>query len=718
MKLFSANRHKTAVGALPVRTFRLQQRRPLIIVFVVLLAVAGSFYVWRLTRAVTVTIDPSLPQPRNVTVYGDDEVATVTWDAPTNTNGIVGYYVQWGKAGEPLTKAKQTIYTMTQIQPLENGVTYTVSVQSVAGTITSSVVRDGKTYHGEYAVADGRVSPPVHASGTATAARVDAMKQRLTGFFDDFDLPAGNFDETKWNSAYTGCADPGYNGAFINNQLHAHNQVRARVQQSQGLPYCDRAASASRPRAVFDVSGATEANPALIEIDADGASRNRDIWYIDLIPVTARTNGVPVDLEGHDDFFQEDRNEPGSMLRLTQTIEEVFFNTWDASRNPSIIRPLELNCPHWSGEKADLTACNMSKKVTTYSPIPLPNDSAATMLTVPNVRKHWVIEYSPTKISLIINGIRVMTVPTPAHLAGITKFQVTSELFSYTTGKDFEWRKPAIEPTVSLFHWDNFGFSGPAPTTVTHNYLDGGSDGTVPQIATGTPTHPFRLGNRTAKVPIPDAIGSPVQARVMFTINPLTHANNGAYTWFSAHHIVVNGKNYSFPNPANNMPSPAQNPIASNYTPHSTGIIINANDLRIGMNDITFNLGTDVTNVHIELEYAQGSQPAYTQPQDIFANFNAFIAPPLDFNDNYLFIEQDMGLPGVPPDDHQHPGPDPEQPGSQLGDVNGDGHANAADLAIVLANYGRTGLGRSSGDLSGDGAISVRDLSEVIAAYH
>lgn len=591
----------------------------------------------------------SIPTPLNVRAFPDDRVATVQWDTPNNAsaNKIVGYIVRWGKKSDGvMTDSRQTIYNQVQMQPIENGVEYIVSVQSVTGSVKNQVTRDGITYQGDFAVADGNYSKPVQITVTGTTKRVDDMRSRLTGFFDDFNLPAGNLDERKWNTAYTGCADPGENGAFINSQFHAHNQVRARsdyVDSQSDLPYCDRAATASRPRAIFDTTGATKDNPAVIEMDVDGAIRNRDIWYIDLIPVNARLNGVPLDLEGHDDFFQADSNEPGSMLRITQTTEGISFHTWNANRQATKL-DLTYSCQGWLDNKSSFQWCDLNKqnwiKTTKYSSDP---QADGTVAPVPNVRKHWVVEYSPSEVVLYINGIKVAAAKPPQYIADVKKFQVTSEIFSYTTGKDYTFMDPAIKPQTTLMHWDNFGFSGPTPATVTHNYIDGGSTGSIPQIATGTLAHPFEKGNRTSRIPIPDQIGSPVQARLMFTLNPL---GNYAYSWSSSDNVRINGKEYKFPNPNDNIPGPDLNPIASAYTPHSTGIIISPQDLKTGMNDIQLNLGTDVTNVHIELDYPKASAPSFTQPQQVFSqiSYNDFIIPKMRFSDSYLFIEQDMGL--------------------------------------------------------------------------
>ncbi|MCX8034990.1 MAG: fibronectin type III domain-containing protein [Candidatus Dojkabacteria bacterium] len=590
----------------------------------------------------------SLPAPTNVKAFPDDRMVTLQWDYVQNASSynIVGYVVRWGKRSDGFfTNQIQTIYNQVHVEPLENGVEYVFSVHSVTGRIQNSVTHNGITYQGEFAVSDGNYSPGVYLIATPTSARIDFLKSRMTAFFDDFNISNGNPDETKWNTAYRGCSDPGENGYFVN-RMHVHNKVRARssyVDTTSNLPYCDRSASASRARAIFDTTGATLSNPAVITMDSAGSPRNRDIWYIDLVPVDARKNGIPVDLVGHNDFFQSDRNDPGRMFRISQFANEISFHAWDYNRNPYKLN-LNYTCQGWSDTKVDLKWCDINKrnwvKTNKYSPTPLPD---ATLQTYPHVRRQWVIEFSPQEIVLFINGIKVASATTPEYLRNITKHHVISEIFSYTTGKDFEFVSPKIRPTMALLDWDNFGFTGPRQNIRVHNYIDGGETGNIPQIATGHPNYPIQEGNRTSKIIIPDDIGSPRQARLMFTINPLRYST---YVWNPNHYIEINNNRYNFPNPNDNINGPTMPVIADIYLPHSTGILINKNHLIRGENVVKFFLDTDVINVHLELEYDENTAPSYTQPQNVFSNvnYNDFVVPKTRFNDFYLFVEQDMGL--------------------------------------------------------------------------
>lgn len=583
------------------------------------------------TRTFASEIDNSLPQPKNVRVWADDRVATVAWDEPDNAedHDIVGYAVRWGKTTDgALTNAKTTIFEATQIQPLENDVEYLVEVSSVQGSIEK---RDVWKINGtsSFAKANGTVSQPVQRKVVPTSARVDAMRQRLTGFFDDFNLPAGNFDERKWNTAYTSCVQQSEVGAFINSQFHSHNQIKST---------CDRSGTASRPRAIFNVAGATEENPAVIEFDFDGTTQPRDAWYIDLIEVGSRKNGIPLDITSHNDLFESDQNDPGHMLRMHQGHGGISLHFWNENQVPSKI-PLDFTCNGW-GDNVSLAWCKAREGRTTdkYSPLPQPDFAFP---VIPNVRRHWVIEYSPEKIKIFIDGVQILEAKTPAIFADVEEFEVHNTLFSYNTGKQFT----TVEIQTSLLHWDNFGFTGPAPTTVTHNYIDGGEDGKTPYIGRGTEENPVPARvERVSKIPIPDSLQGATKARVMFTIQPFSHYD---YSWKEGDAVSINGTEVAIPSPLEQVRTPEKtgNKFGS-YVPFANGVVIDPKLLKTGINEIKFNFRADIVNLHVEVDFPKGSAPAFTQPQDIYGRelFNASIVPRMREADMYWFIEQPMGL--------------------------------------------------------------------------
>ncbi len=588
--------------------------------------VAALFNASRANQSMAAELS-GIPQPKNVQIFADDQVATVTWD-PASGGNVVGYVVRWGKESlGTFTDMKQTIHPITQIQPLENGVKYIVQVQSVQGSYNTIPTSSEQGGSDTYAVANGNVSLPVVTSVIPTTARVDAMRSRLTGFFDDFNISAGGFDEAKWNHASTACVKVGEDGQFINSQFHAHNQTESN---------CDRDGNVARPRAIFDITGKSEANPGQIEFDMDGVSQPRDVWYIDIIPADARKNGMPLDITSHNDLFDADHEDPGRMIRITQYMDKIVFHYYDASNNPHSLNQTKQASATWDGG-ASIQDCNIAGKQTGgFSPIA---EISAPINPVPNVRRHWVIQYSPQKIKLFIDSALMAEAATPALFANINKYQIHSTLFSYNTGKQYNG---IIGPTTSMLHWDNFGFNGPAPTIVTHNYIDGEATGTTPMIARGTVANPVPSGNRTTKIPIPDPIGTPVgKARLMFTMQPF---GNSTYTWNSSQNVVVNGKTYPLPDPKLNIQSQNITEIVGTYTPHSDGIYIDPAELIQGMNQLMFNVGTDVLNVHIELDYDKNNAPTFTQPRDLFSNFTSYISPAMRANDSYWFIEQKMGL--------------------------------------------------------------------------
>jgi hypothetical protein len=56
-------------------------------------------------------------------------------------------------------------------------------------------------------------------------------------------------------------------------------------------------------------------------------------------------------------------------------------------------------------------------------------------------------------------------------------------------------------------------------------------------------------------------------------------------------------------------------------------------------------------------------------------------------------------------------------PVAVIGDLNGDGKVDAADLSILLSNWGKTGATAAQGDLDCDGVINATDLSILLAHW-
>ncbi|MEO7913688.1 MAG: fibronectin type III domain-containing protein, partial [Roseiflexaceae bacterium] len=396
--------------------------------------------------------------PTGLTVEQDDRNAILQWDfdiknpmTPLPT-GVAGYKITWGPAATPNAFSKLTEERIIQLQPLTNGQPYVARVQSVdsAGHVSAA-------------------SPTV--SFTGISARVDALRTRMNGFFDDFNLPAGAPDERKWNSAYSRCNADSSNGFFINDQFHAHNTVFS--------GNCDRGQSISRPRAALDFS---DNGTRTIVFDWDGEFR-RSQWYLDLVPRLMDISGQ-VNLEGI-----SMPADPANGLRIHQNEQVVSIDAFGL--NGALTTPAHTDSKPY-----------------------LPLDWAG-LKQVSNVRRHWEIHIRRDYAEILINGVKVLATAPGAFQLTEDRYYLLWNVFSYNTAK-------ANVPFV-LGHWDNFGFDAPAGTThdtVTHNYR---------LVNTGT-DFMKAFGKQSpaqATIKIPDAVDGAVMRRLMFTIQMEA---NGSYT--------------------------------------------------------------------------------------------------------------------------------------------------------------------------------------------
>ncbi|MCW1908839.1 MAG: Ig-like domain-containing protein [Candidatus Saccharibacteria bacterium] len=624
-----------------------------------LFMIIGGATLMIIRAAVPLTIDTSLPVPQNVRTYSDDRNMTVTWDpVGVNQTRVIGYYITYRTKGSSeefkvrQTEVRRDQYyeyaPAIQLQPLTNGQEYEVYVQSASGTFVNvdagPLVYDGTNKWGK---ADGKVSnKSAVAYGTPSSARVDAMRTRLTGFFDDFNTVAGPMDELKWNNSTNSCAKAGTASAFINDQFHAHNTVGS---NAAGSVFCDRAGIASRPRAVFDMTNVTESNPGQIEFDIDGATHHRDTWYLDLVPLSARTNKLPLDITSHNDLFDADTENPGNMLRFNGNSGSLTVPYYNNSQDPNPVNLFRGSsaCQDWHGGfKVDYDSCDMSQKTSGLSSLAEPTISPD---PIPNVRRHWVIQFTPTKIRVFIDSTLIAVADMPTGLFAEKKFTVQSTVFSYNTGKT-DGFDPGPIPTVEMIHWDNFGFNGPSTPEVVHNYMEGGATGTNPVYANGDSSgYSVPSGSRKTIVPIPDTIGNLVnnQARLFYSTTGFSY--NYGY-WTPGDHILVNGKRYDVPNPNTQM-SIVSDPLGSNFMVTAFTLPIAKSDLVTGPNNVEFKFADpdlSFVNVHIELPYSSSdsSRPSYTQPLTIFGTkFYDIAQPPITNCDQYRYVEQDLGLP-------------------------------------------------------------------------
>src|SRR4051794_4100536 len=459
----------------------------------------------------------ALPIPAGLVIEQDDHNAILQWDFDSKNpmtplpTGVVGYKITWGPADKPDAFSKLTEERIMQLQPLTNGQPYVARIQSVDST-------------GQLSVA----SPTI--SFTGNPARLDALRQRMNGFFDDFNLPAGAPDERKWNSAYSRCNADWSNGFFINDQFHAHNTVFS--------GNCDRSQSISRPRVALDFS---DNGTRTIEFDWDGEVR-RSQWYLDLVPRMMDISGQ-VNLEG-----VVAPADPANGLRFHQNEQVASIEVFGPNGT--------LSTPAYTDGHP-------------YQPL-----DWAGLKQVSNVRRHWEIHISRDYAEILINGVKVLaTAPGAFHL-NEDHYYLLWNVFSYNTAK-------ANVPFV-LGHWDNFGFDAPAGTThdtVTHNYR---------LVNTGT-DFMKAFGEQSpaqATLKIPDVVDGAAMRRLMFTIQMEA---NGWYTWSPSDTVSVNGSSFAIPEPYSN----AQPPIPSTalidaYRPYSIVIPLPEDVLVQGDNQLEF----------------------------------------------------------------------------------------------------------------------------------
>ncbi len=532
---------------------------------------------------------PSVPQPVILNsdelgyVPGDDYNAIIAWNSYSWINhddpafdqekqlGIYGYKIEWGPLSEGFINSAITVNRSYQLQPLVPGIIYIARVYAIS--------------------AYGELSLPSMTIKTAhDANRVNGMRERLNGFFDDFNASAGGFDELKWNQAYSGCVAQGTGGQHINAQFHGHNLL--------ATGGCDRGVAVSRARKIFDITNRT----GHIEFDLDGAKGSRQFWYLDFNPVD-QPWGHKRDLSGHVSLGESgNAADPMGLLRIVQSGHTVGLQMADET---GVLFTLDDQYQNGACGN-DLRFCSNAQ-------------GGYNLLPQTNVRHHWRIAISQTHISIFIEDILVVD----ASLAQLNwpqglpwaRMQVAWTYFSYNTAKENIVR--------GLLHWDNFGFDAPqaddSPEVVVHNYSDGNIG---PQnYVTNNCCAPRAQLNKplSIQVPIVDAVvdtdgNLPLKAELMFTLQ-------GGYEWSQADHVFVNGQHYDMPQPQATVVNMDQENLIGSIIPYSASLNIDPSIIITGSNLLSFHLNNiAIFNVHIELTFAQKNAPIFTQPIDIFGS--------------------------------------------------------------------------------------------------
>jgi hypothetical protein len=469
----------------------------------------------------------TLPVPAGIVIENDDRVARISWNGALL---LPGQSDPGGVTGYKVTwtEPNGTVHTaltterIYQAQPLVNGLKYSGSIQSVDSFGALS-------------------NPSAPFTFTGDTTRVNTLRRQMTGFFDDFNLPPGTPDMRKWNVAYAGCNNPAQSGFFINDQFHVHTMVDDQ--------YCDRGQTVVRPRAVFDFQGRT----GTIVFDFDGELR-RNQWYLDLVPNLMDLDGQ-VAIEAGDTHFP-----PANMLRLHQNEGQLEI-IW-----------------------IDSTGHENSIANTNWQPYP-PLDWAGIGI-VPNVRRHWIISVSQSRVSISIDG--------KERLAASVALPFSR---AYVLWNEFSYNTPKANDPYITGHWDNFGFDGPASPIETHSYSADSPD-SVPALA------PART------VTIPDSIDGATATRLMYT---LQMPGNQWYSYSPLDGVLVNGARFPMPEPVG--PSTSIADTVSTINPYTQVITLPPGAVHTGANTVAFQCAhCGVIDTHIEFDFLAGNAPAYTQP--------------------------------------------------------------------------------------------------------
>lgn len=519
-------------------------------------------------RADSLVYTATIPSPDNVLVVEDENVATVYWNKQANfwmdyeqylrNEGKQrgGFFIRWGKKGQGFPNKMYTRFEAIQLQPLTPGDEYELEIHTMdyRGNISQPISSFTLAKYDQQGVITDK--KPGMTSFKSNSTRIDAYRAQMSGFFDDFNLPAGNFDELLWNNAYTS-ANPSISGQFINSQFHAHNQVNSGVLH-------DRAANISRARYVFDFTGRT----GTIVFDQDG-SFERDKWYLDIVDANSRYRA---DLIGNG----------GEKTPITKMIRIL----WDGT----------VQIPNADGDMVDVDS---GKCPDAWGS----NCSGVNIAPIPNVRVPWVVKLSKTNLQVFIKGVKFRDIQLNLPFE---KAVVLWSQFSYNTNKGSIY--------APLNHWDNFGFDGPrelfpgsTEQLVTHNYRE---------YRIGLDSNPLRTEGEkvTRTVVIPEYVKPSGKPRVHFTMNGGTST-----PWKSTYRIVVNGKSYPIPEPKLDSGG-SRNLISNFVWSVNMGVPIEAADLVSGKNTVEIYFPGEnypIYNVHIELDYPKNIAPKFYSPQDI-----------------------------------------------------------------------------------------------------
>jgi len=484
----------------------------------------------------------SLPVPRDIVVVGDDNSARLRWgnSLQRESAAVEGYRVCFGKSQNNLQYGALFTQRIGTLFNLKNNETLVGVIQSV----------------NKY----GEVSAPSNVFEIrANPTRVNQLAASMTGFFDDFNKPAGALDEKKWNVAFSACVDPAASYTYIGNSYHAVS-VLGNASYLPGAEHgCDRGQNIARPRAIFDFTQRT----GKIVFDFDGSQGNRSTWYVDVFPY--ESDADIIDITGHV-TFDPGHGHPGRFLRFSQADNVLMIHQLATDGNPIAVAKYDFQ---W--------------------------DFPDEVFLPGQVMRHMVLEVSKSRAAIYIDGKLILE--NKNINLDFEKATVHWSQFGYNPTKvGYPWH---------AFRWDNFGFDGPSRPLVVNNYKTSFNRTDILAAETG----------KVWRVNIPDSLESAISARYFYTIQMRTQW----YQWRASDKFIINGQTFALPEPTSTAGTWQDGILGQIYPPYSGSIEIPLDLLNQGINEFRFDTyNTTVLNQHVEIRFAnEQSRASYTPPTQI-----------------------------------------------------------------------------------------------------
>ncbi|MFK7961849.1 MAG: hypothetical protein AB8G96_15140 [Phycisphaerales bacterium] len=525
----------------------------------------------------SIELTPSGPNAPVVRILRDDRVATLELDYEAGNPwtpfelgddglGPVGYRVSWHPLSRTPAGRSSTMSRSPEFSAQPSAVKQKITalrrtqIQPLENDRPYFVRVDAVNRFGEIV---GDPSYGVFQGGDET--RVASLREEMTGFFDDFNAPEGLPEERRWNTTFSQTNDPDMQAFFINPQFHSHTLVGTPRQDLFG----DRGQTTHRPRNQVQIASDETRR---IVFDIDGVHyAGRAIWYLDLVQEEAEitshvTVGGGAGSAGH----------PSPGLRFSLAGQHAAVYRFNAAGEQVLID--ENPWLEWDGVQ-----------------------------TLPNVRRTVEIQLRSDRVTMLMDGVAILDAPLLNGEVAPGAYTLLWTAFGYNTMK--------VGMPYFLIHWDNFGFDGPASPFVVHNYRSGiqgtdlvRSDDFAPQMV---------------PVEIPDTLassdGTPATARLVF----VRQMNNwDAAEWSPQDSVTVNGVAYPIPEPTSSATPPlGLGDLINTNAAYSTSIDLGSvgpggnAPLIAGANEVVFAASRCAFhNVHIEVQYADGSAPSYTVP--------------------------------------------------------------------------------------------------------